>query len=155
MSSHFFNKHFARILGLIGLLPFGVLSLSAWFLPPEQWPSVVRSQIGYGIGLLSFLGGLHWGGALANRDLSLAQTKRALVWGVTPPFISFTSLLPQDAGFAFLVLTLGFVVSYQVDRRLYQWYQLPDWFIRMRFKLTALVLLAMLLTFLAVNVRTH
>ena len=83
MSSQFFSKHIARILGIAGLLPFILMSLAAWFVPMDMQAVLVRSQIGYGIAVLAFLGGIHWGGAL-SANLPAVQTKKALSWGVLP-----------------------------------------------------------------------
>lgn len=151
MSSQFFSKHIARILGIAGLLPFILMTLAAWVVPLEMQAVLVRSQIGYGIAVLAFLGGIHWGGAL-SANLPVAQTKKALGWGVLPSFIAFTAL-PVDPGLAFAVLTIGFGASYQIDKHLYQWYKMPEWMLRLRLKLTCIVVVALLLTFLAVNVR--
>ena len=151
-NTRFFSKHVARVLGIAGLLPFLLMSLATWLVPLEMLPQIVRSQIGYGIAVLSFLGGIHWGGALATGTLSVAQTKKALAWGVLPSFIAFTAL-PVDTGFAFAVLTIGFAASYQIDKHLYQWYKMPEWMLRLRFKLTCITVLALAATFLAVNVR--
>ena len=114
--------------------------------------TIVRGQLGYGIAILSFLGGVHWGAALACPHLSLEQTKRALIWGVVPAMIAFCSLM-MDPGFAFVVLVLGIAGAYQVDKRLYDWYRMPDWFLQLRLKLTWVVTSALVLTFLAVNFR--
>ncbi|HXA46094.1 MAG TPA: DUF3429 domain-containing protein [Burkholderiaceae bacterium] len=51
------------------------------------------------------------------------------------------------------MLIAGFVVSYQVDKRLYKWYKLADWFIRLRFILTCVVVAALFITMLAANTR--
>ncbi len=144
----------ARILGVIGLAPFVFLTLATWIFPTNWQASLIRGQIGYGIAILSFLGGIHWGGALGAESLSVVQTKKALAWGVIPSFIAFSSLLVEP-GLAFLVLGIGFLVSYQIDKRLYLWYKMPEWFLRLRFALTCVILLSQLLTLIAVNVRTH
>ena len=43
---------------------------------------------------------------------------------------------------------------YLVDRRLYAWYRMPDWMLALRFKLTCVVVAALVLTFVAVNLRS-
>jgi Protein of unknown function (DUF3429) len=154
MNSHFFNKRMAHILGALALLPFAGLSFSAWIMPSDWQGFFVRSQIGYGIAILSFLGGIHWGGALGATHLTVPQTKKALIWGLVPSLIAFSSLL-VETNFAFGVLSLGFIVSYQFDKYLYQWYKMPNWLLRMRFKLSCIVMLALLTTFLAIIFRTH
>ncbi len=56
-------------------------------------------------------------------------------------------------GFGFAVLMAGFAGAYHADKRLYVWYRLPDWFIRLRFVLTCVVVAALALTVIAANVR--
>ena len=56
-------------------------------------------------------------------------------------------------GIGFLVQIVGFVVAYQVDKRLYARYALPDWFLVLRLRLTRVVVAALALTFVAANVR--
>ena len=49
---------------------------------------------------------------------------------------------------------LGFIAAYQVDKRLYAWYDIPEWFLVLRLRLTWLVVGSLALTLLAVNLRT-
>ena len=109
------------------------------------------AQSAYGIAILSFLGGIHWGVALTSPELTSVQIKRALFWGIVPSVIAWASKV--NFGFGFFVLIFGFILSYQVDKRLYVTYQMPDWFLVLRRHLTITVVLALALTVLAVNVR--
>lgn len=152
MNTHFLNKRVAHLLGFAALTPFFLLSLACFLVHKDWLPSIVRGQLGYGIAILSFLGGIHWGAALAKADLSLEQTKQSLIWGVVPAMIAFCSLM-LEVGLGFAVLMFGIVGAYQVDKRLYERYQMPDWFLLLRLKLTWVVVLALSLTFIAVNVR--
>jgi hypothetical protein len=152
MNSHFFDKRVAHLLGLTGLIPFALLSLAAWVVHPGWLGMLVRTQLGYGIALLSFLGGIHWGAALACGHLSVTQAKKALIWGVAPSILAFGSLL-LEIGFGFAILMFGFIGAYQVDRRLYHWYKMPEWLLALRFTLTCVVVTALAVTFIAVNVR--
>src|SRR5437016_3839617 len=152
MNTHFLNKRLARILGIAGLLPFVVLSLACWLVHPDWLGVCIRAQIGYGIAILSFLGGIHWGAALASEHFTVEQTKKALIWGVMPAALAWFAR-SLEMGFGFAVLMLGFVAAYQVDKRLYQWYRMPDWFLMLRFQLTCVVVVALAMTFIAANVR--
>ncbi len=153
MNTHFLNKRLAHLLGFAALVPFFLLSLACFILPKDLLPSLVRGQLGYGIAILSFLGGIHWGAALASPQLTMEQTKKALVWGVVPATIAFCSLM-LEIGFGFLVLAFGIIGAYQVDQRLYAWYDMPEWFIKLRLQLTKVVVTALVLTFIAVNLRS-
>jgi hypothetical protein len=79
------------------------------------------------------------------------QTKRALSWSVVPTMICCLATLSGE--FRFAILIAGFIGCYQVDKRLYKWYQLPEWFVQLRFILTCVVVAALLLTIFAANVR--
>ena len=153
MNTHFFNKRLAHSLGFAGLVPFVLLSVGCWIVHPDWLGILIRGQLAYGISILSFLGGIHWGAALTSTQLTMNQTRRALIWGVTPSLIA---LLAAKAllGLGFAVLTIGFVTAYLIDKRLYRWYGVPDWFIRLRFQLTCVVVAALTLTFIAFNVRS-
>ncbi|PRC93946.1 DUF3429 domain-containing protein [Solimicrobium silvestre] len=151
MNHHFLSKRLAHQLGFVGLIPFIILSLACWITHPDWLDGFVYAQSAYGIAILSFLGGIHWGVALTSPELTAEQIKRALIWGVVPTMIAWCSKL--NFGFGFFVLMFGFIASYQIDKRLYVTYQMPEWFLVLRRRLTIVVVAALALTVLAVNVR--
>lgn len=152
MNKHFLNKRLAHQLGCAGLAPFILLALACWIVNRDSMEVFFNSQEAYAIVTLSFLGGIHWGATMVAGDLSASQTKRALGWSVAPTLIACVATM--SGGFRFTILMGGFIASYQVDKRLYNWYRLPEWFIRLRFILTCVVVAALLLTVVAANVRT-
>ncbi|MCU6435151.1 DUF3429 domain-containing protein [Undibacterium sp. Jales W-56] len=145
------NKQLVNKLGFSGLIPFVLLSLACWIVHPDWLGYFIKAQLSYGIIILSFLGGLHWGVALMSHDRDTADTRKALLWGVIPTMIAWCSMVNMAIGF--LVQMIGFAVAYQVDKRLYLSYELPDWFIILRRRLTVVVVTALALTFVAANVR--
>ena len=151
MNMHFFNRRFAQWLGMLGLTPFVLLMLFSWTAPSDWIGVFIRGQLAYSIAVLSFLGGLHWGVALASNHLSFVQTKKVLLWGVVPAILSLFAT--TVGGFGFAVLMLGFIGAYQVDKRVFVWYGLPAWFLKMRFTLTCTVVAMLALTVIAGNVR--
>lgn len=151
MNTHFLNKRFAHVLGFAGLIPFVLLMLASWNVPPDWIGVFMRGQLAYSIAILSFLGGIHWGGALVSDHLSIEQTKKVLLLGVVPALISLFAT--TVGGFGFAVLMAGFVGAYQVDKRVFSWYGLPQWFLRMRFILTCAVVALLALTVIAGNVK--
>lgn len=153
MNSNFFNKRLAHSLGFAGLIPFVFLSLACWIVHIDWLGTMIKGQLAYGIAILSFLGGIHWGAAMTCQQLTIAQTKRALIWGVTPSLIAMLAA-KLILGLGFAVLMAGFIAAYQVDKRLYLWYRIPEWFISLRLKLTCVVVASLLLTFAAANLRT-
>jgi hypothetical protein len=151
MNTHFLNKRLAHLLGFAGLVPFIVLSLACWVVHPDWLGDFIKGQLAYGIAILSFLGGVHWGATMMSAALSIEQTRRALIWSVTPPLIGWFSTMA--GGFGFALLMAGFVAAYQVDKRLFAWYRMPEWLIALRFQLTCVAVAALALTVVAANAR--
>jgi hypothetical protein len=152
MNKHFLNKRLAHQIGIAGLVPFCLLTLACWLISVEWLPTFLTCQMVYAVITLSFLGGIHWGATAVSSDLTARQTKRAMLWSVTPTLIAFLSTMAGE--YHLLLIAAGFVVTYQVDKRLYAWYKLPDWFIRLRLILTCVVVAALVLTLLGANWRT-
>ena len=53
-------------------------------------PLVSIALTAYAAVIASFLGGIHWGAAMLCDSLSLLDTKKALMWGVTPSLIAWS-----------------------------------------------------------------
>jgi len=151
MNKHFLNKRLAHQLGFAGLIPFVLLALACWLVRSDALPAFFNAQEVYAIVTLSFLGGIHWGATIVSAELSANQTKKALGWSVMPTVIACLATI--SGSFRFAILIAGFIASYQVDKRIYVWYCLPVWFIRLRFILTSVVVAALLMTIFAVNAR--
>jgi hypothetical protein len=151
MNLHFYNKRLVCLLGIAGLAPFIVLVLACWLVHPDWLGDFIRGQRAYGIAILPFLGGVHWGAALISPDLTRERARRALIWGVVPSLFAWGSTMA--GGFGFAVLMLGFFLAYQADKRLYAWYALPDWLLQLRLVLTCGVIAALALTVIAGNIR--
>ena len=75
MNRHFLSRRLTHQLGFTGIVPFIILSLSCWVAHPGWLEGLVYAQIAYGIAILSFLGGLHWGVALTSPELSTDQIR--------------------------------------------------------------------------------
>ncbi|MBV8633553.1 MAG: DUF3429 domain-containing protein [Burkholderiaceae bacterium] len=151
MNKHFLNKRLAHQIGVAGLVPFCLLAIASWVVNVEWLETFATTQMVYSVITLSFLGGIHWGATMASPDLSARQTKRALLWSVAPTLIAFLSTTVHNYHLAFIAA--GFIVTYHVDKHLYQWYKLPDWFIRLRLILTCVVVAALVLTLFGANLR--
>jgi len=151
MNNHLLNQRFAHQLGYAGLIPFILLTLGCWLVQPAWLGDFIKGQLAYGIATLSFLGGMHWAAALVSADLSAEQTRKALTWSVVPPLTAWISTML--GGFGFAVLMAGFIAAYQADKRLFDWYRVPQWFLQLRFRLTCAVVAMLVLTVIAANVR--
>lgn len=151
MNPHFLNKRLSHLLGYAGLIPFFLLMSGTCLADPLWIGAFIRGQLAYGMVILSFLGGVHWGAAMLCAELSLTNTKRALIWGVIPTLIAWSATLL--AGFGFALLMVGFIAAWQVDKHLYKHYGMPDWLITLRTRLTTAVVLMLAATVAAANLR--
>jgi hypothetical protein len=87
-------------LGLAGLLPF-LGGLAAMWLWPG-WGG--HALAAYGAAILSFLGAVHWGLALAAPDVA---ARARLIGGVIPSLVAWVALLmPLPVGLTILALGL-------------------------------------------------
>jgi hypothetical protein len=151
MNTHFVNKRLAHLLSCAGMVPFVLLALACWVVSPDWLGAFIQAQLAYGVLTFAFLGGIHWGAIMACGHLTAEQTRRALGWSIAPALIAWFATMV--GGFGFAVLMIGFVAAYHVDKRLYAWYRMPEWLIRLRFVLTCVVVAAIALTVIAANVR--
>lgn len=151
MNPHFLNKRLAHQLGFAGLLPFLMLMLGVWFADVSWLGDFLLGQKAYAMVILSFLGGIHWGAAMLCSTLSLNDTKKALVWSVTPSLIAWSATLSDEFGMA--VLIGGFIVALEVDKRMFSRYGMPDWLIRLRTRLTVAVVMLLAATVVGANLR--
>lgn len=124
------SERMAVWLGMAGLLPFVLLSVSVW---SPHWRELALAALqGYSAVILSFLGGVRWGrGLSADRPVEYA-------WAVLPSLWAWAALQAPPL-VALLLLAAGFVGQWWLDGpgdRL----PAPAWFRRLRGLLTAVVL---------------
>lgn len=148
---HTFDKQFATRLGLLGLFPFVVLTAMCWLMLPEWIGHFIDAQLNYGVAILAFLGGLHWGLAFTVGESHADDIKKDLLWGILPAIIAWFAMANMFVGFVFQIA--AFIFSYQYSKRMYLRLALPEWFVQLRFKLTCVVVSMQFLTFLAANIR--
>lgn len=157
----------AFFLGLGGLLPFflgalaaclpdATITIAGYFtsmvpgdsLSAETLRALAIYSLGaYGAVILSFLGGVRWGNLL-NQSEQLQQWG-PLTLSVLPSLIAWPALL-LPSFWMLLVLLVGFVMQYGLDRAAVTRNELPFWFGRLRLILTTGATLSLLLGILAV-----
>lgn len=151
MNRHFCSKRIAHLLGCSALAPALLLSLGSWLAPVAYVDDFVHGQRAWAMATLPVLGGVHWGAALIASDLNAARTKQAMLWGACPSLLAWLSIFA--GGFNFAVLMAGFILAYHVDKRLYSWYPLPPWLLRLRLIMTVGMVALMMVTVMAGNFR--
>ncbi len=120
-------------LGYGGLLPF--LALTAVGLLAPSTPSWSAALLAYGAVILSFVGALHWGFAMAQSGLSTTERTHCFMWSVAPSLIAWpATLLPPAAGSVLLIA--GFALHLAQDHRLAARTSLPAWYLPLRWRLT-------------------
>jgi hypothetical protein len=133
----------ATLLGLAGLLPFVVGALASFDGGPlGRWaPSAL---LAYAAVILSFLGGVHWGLAMAAERPSWLRYGASVV----PALLGWTALL-LGGRLAFLLLVASFASLLAYDLGAVRAGEAPAWYPRLRWPLTLVVALCLLLAALA------
>jgi len=153
------NHPLVLLLGLLGLIPFLVCAYlaCAWNDPAEGRAMI--ALIAYGAVILSFLGGVHWGFALAEQPGALAalpvsaaeksaETAR-IGLGVVPSLLGWIAVLvavlvPAPA-IALCVLIAGFIAAMVAEHGAHRRGWMPRRYLWLRWVLT-IVTVAVLIT---------
>lgn len=123
----------ALILGSGGLIPF-VMGLLLVLIGPEPWKAFAWDALrSYAAVILSFLGAVHWGSALGERDKT--RLWHILGWSVVPALLAWIGLLLAPT-WGYALLLGGFVLNYEVDRRAVRAGRMPAWYGELRRWLT-------------------
>ncbi len=154
----------ALLLGLGGLVPFlacGLGSVTAGgAVPPDR---ALLALIEYAAIILSFLGAVHWGLALAAPAQDHAASARPMPWhsgvegarlalGVLPALLGWGALLVSVAAapaIALALLIAGFLATTAVEARGARDGLVPAGYMRMRWLLTLVVVLVLALVLLS------
>ncbi len=136
----------ARWLGFGGLVPF-YLALAALWSNPQAEGFALAVQLCYAAVILSFLGAVHWGRALASPE---QQDWHVLGWSVVPALLGWLAAAWMEPVPAFVLLIVGFWAAFVVDMRAVAAGRFPAWYPALRRPLSALVVLALALSLLAV-----
>ncbi len=141
-------KHTAFALGLGGLVPF--IGLGLWALASAHHTALAAQlQQGYAVAILSFLGALHWGAALAG-NIPPARARIALSWGVVPSLLAWAAnTLP--AAQALPTLGAAIALCLLVDVLMLRWHAWPGWYLLLRVVLTVGALLGLGMTWVAIR----
>jgi hypothetical protein len=143
----------ALLPGFAGTLPFLALALALAFAEGGSRAQVELAFVGYGAVILTFVGALHWGLALAA-TARLPEAGAAacfgFLWSVVPALWGWLALLLPLLP-ALAMLAAGFAVQFAVDRRVAGELALPAWYLALRLWLTTIVMLMLLVACAAVT----
>jgi hypothetical protein len=120
----------AWLLSVAGAIPFVSAASASWLVPEHAVTAwMTQAAFIYGAIILSFLGGIHWGRALAGED------SRPLWFAVTPALLGWGAVLLEPR-FGVPLLGVGFIAQFLVDLFL----DLPPWFRLLRLAITLVVI---------------
>ena len=135
----------AAWLGGLGAAPFVALAGGAPFLvgAPRLW--ALHALLAYGAIILSFLGGIQWGLAIARPGGASPDTLGGrLIVSITPSLAAWGALLvPERAGLILLALSIAAMLW--VDLRATRLGQAPAWYPRLRIPLSCAVIATLVL----------
>ncbi|MDX2277469.1 MAG: DUF3429 domain-containing protein [Hyphomonadaceae bacterium] len=138
----------ALILGYLGLIPFVGLAAAVIAGPASLGPSAAFALLAYGATILSFLGGVHWGLAIAASALPPSQRAWVLTVSVIPQLLGWSALLaPSPFGFA--LMAMGLVGVLAIDAGAARAKLAPNWFMALRWPLSCAAAAALIVTALA------
>ncbi len=138
------NVMIAKTLGYAGLIPFIVFSIGSWLSLP-MITDATYILIAYAAIILSFMGAIHWGVAMANSE---PNNTRYFIASVIPALSAWLALLiPQS--YAIILLMIGFITLIIYDWSVEKSQRLPDWYIPLRNKLTTVVVICLMVTLLS------
>lgn len=146
----------AALLAYVGLLPFVAGALAVWLAPPVWAWTLLVVELYYAAVILTFLGAVHWGLALAGYqplDYHATEETRGmhgarLGWAVMPALIAWVACLSRPA-IAFAVLILAHVALYAGERLAARHGLVPDWYMEMRLPLTVIAVTCLAVTLAA------
>jgi hypothetical protein len=128
-------------LGYGGLIPFLALAPASLLDHHHgaQWSDALYA---YGAIILSFIGALHWGLAMALPDLTERQRSAYFAWSVVPALIAWPAVLFSPP-LAAPLLVVGFIAHYLQDRRLARQATLPGWYLPLRLRLSSVAVVSL------------
>lgn len=141
------NQHtLTRILTYSGAIPIIYFVLVKFFgrsdllfLSPE------KGLVLYSAVILSFLGGINFGFAISE-DLSRKLTAYLLISSILTAIFAFVILLVPDFSNALLLLVFGFAIQFVNDYFIKQDEIIEEWFMKLRFWATLVVIAFLLLS---------
>ena len=132
-----------KIISLLGMLPFlfGILAtFKLSIIKPEFNTFLLHFSVSYAALILSFLGGCLFGFECLNR----ANQRSLRPWmAILPTLWALMAL--EVTNFSASILAIGFLLIYEFDRKFSASGLVPDWWLSLRFPLTAYVTLSLLI----------
>jgi len=131
----------ARLLGFAGLIPFIFAGSVVWISALEPLNlAMPLLATGYGAVILSFLGGVRWGAAMAVGD---ARENREIALSVIPSLIGFACMIVPLIS-SLVLLLVSFAALGVTDMAAARDGRLAPWYAPLRLVLTVIVCVSLL-----------
>ena len=129
----------AKWLGAFGAIPFVICALSSFLMQGHEQLTALKALVGYGAVILSFLGGIHWGLAIAEFGSRLVDVPwRRLLVSIIPSLIGWSALImPTVIGLT--MMAIAFLGMLWLDLAASKAGEAPPWYPRLRWPLTLVV----------------
>jgi len=134
-----------RTLGLMGLIPFLAGAFGVWAAPVEIGTFILVLQMSYAALILSFLGAIHWGFAIAGYGGDKGRNAAAparYAGGTVPLILGWAATIAPPIA-AMLILIAGFAAVFFFDLYYVRRGLLPDWYPALRKPLTIVAVLSL------------
>jgi Protein of unknown function (DUF3429) len=129
----------AKALGYAGLLPFIASAAACWFIQGDAKAFAQQALLTYGAVIVSFLGAVHWGVALAQRNLASGP----YAWSITPALLAWLALfLPFSSGA--VLLSLALIACWLVDKQTLHSQVFGEAYLQLRTHLTIVAMLCVI-----------
>ncbi len=133
----------------LGMLPFAGLAVAYLAMPGRAGEAAAFGVLVYGAVILSFLGGIRWGLAIApGRPPEGGRLWNALMLSISPALAAWLAMLTPPP-WPPLVLAAAFLLMLAVDRQAANKGDAPSWYARLRWPPTVAAVLSLMVVGLA------
>ena len=130
----------AAWIGYAGLIPFVTLAVGLWLVSSDYQAQLNAALLAYAAIILSFMGAVHWGLAIASGDTT---ELRQLAISVLPALVAwFAGFVPPMFNYSLLILGFSGLCIYDV--RMARLGKTPAWYPKLRIPLTVVVVMSLI-----------
>ncbi|MBY0568816.1 MAG: DUF3429 domain-containing protein [Hyphomonadaceae bacterium] len=140
MSAHERTPLAASTLGYLGLVPFVALAALVFVAPDSMRNDASFALLAYGATILSFLGGVHWGLAIASPTPHPRAAKLGM--SVVPQLLGWSALL-APAPYGHALTATGLLAVLVIDAIAVKSALVPAWFMQLRWPLSCAAALSL------------
>ena len=138
------NKHIITIIGLLGLIPYGLPIMEKNGLVDFFEIKTIDLTIWYGITILCFLSGVYWGLSINIRFKNNSKLNYLLPALSIIPFMFAIIAVIISNYLNIIFLVVGFLICQILDEILFQYKVYLNWYILLRRFLTVVVVTFMI-----------